>query len=640
MNRRGSINSPVTASYGSWRSPISSDVAASDSMWLFEPRFDGEILYWAEGRVSEGGRVCLVCRQPDGHKYDVIGPPFSARTRVHEYGGGSYAVAGGQVFFVNDRDQQIYVTSGNKQPKRITADHGSRYADLHIDHRRNRLICVHEDHSAGEGDPSAALVAIPFAGQGSPYVLSSDSDFYATPRLSPDGEQLAWLSWNHPDMPWTGAELRVARLNDSGLANSRVVAGGRGEAIFQPEWSPEGALYFVSDRTGWWNLYRHDGAETIPILPMMAEFGQPQWFFGLSTYDFDSADRLVCAYTTAGTWKFAFVNPHTGSFTPVDLPYQDISYVRARPGMAVFRAGAPDCAPAIVQLHLADLTTEVVKTAAPARPELARYFSVPQATEFPVSNDETGHAFYYPPANPDFLPPEGELPPVLIRVHGGPTAMSTNTLDYRVQYFTSRGFAVADINYRGSTGFGRQYRCALNGKWGVVDVEDCISLARHLVSAGLAGKSKILIAGGSSGGYTALCALARDRAFAAGASYFGVSDAAALCRDTHKFESHYLDWLIGPYPEAEEVYRQRSPVHLAGNISAPVIFFQGEEDAIVPPAQTELMVKTLHARGVPFAFLLFAGEQHGLRRAENIKRALDAELYFYASHLLRRELRF
>jgi dipeptidyl aminopeptidase/acylaminoacyl peptidase len=428
------------------------------------------------------------------------------------------------------------------------------------------------------------------------------------------------------------------------LASPLLIAGGPEESIFQPQWSPDGILYFISDRTGWWNLYRCDpAAGSIGALcPREAEFGRAQWSFGQSTYAFLSADHLVCTYSDNGHGHLARLDIAAGNLIPINLRYTDFGGIRCAGGRIVCRAGSPADPPAIVAIDPANGAVEVLRHSMPSAADdaLRPYFSVPQHLAFPTERGLTAYANYYPPANPDHLPPPGENPPLVVKCHGGPTASASSVLSLGIQYWTSRGIAVIDVDYGGSTGYGRAYRERLHGEWGVVDVDDCVNATRHVIAQGLADGERAVITGGSAGGYTVLAALARRDVFRGGASYYGVSDVAALARDTHKFESRYLDWLIGPYPERADLYRERSPLTHADGLDRPVIFFQGADDRVVPPNQTEMMVEALRRRGIPTGYLLFAGEQHGFRRADNIKRALDAELYFYASLIFRTRLSF
>jgi dipeptidyl aminopeptidase/acylaminoacyl peptidase len=476
------------------------------------------------------------------------------------------------------------------------------------------------------------LVSLSLKGDGTAgRVLASGNDFYSSPRLSPDGSKLAWLTWNHPNMPWDGTELWVGTLDDNGmLLTSECVAGGKEESIFQPEWSPNGQLYFVSDRNGWWNLFRthSDGAVEI-VCKKEAEFGLPQWGFGMSTYAFESAERIVSAYIDNGVARLAVIDTGTKEFEPIDCPYTDIRFVRAATGVAVMRAGSPSEAASIVKFDVESRTFEVLRRSSSLEIDAA-YLSTPRAIGFPTGDGLTAYAFYYPPTNPDYRAPEGELPPLLVESHGGPTSSAPTAMTLGIQYWTSRGIAVLDVNYGGSSGFGRAYRERLKGKWGVVDVDDCVNGARYLVEQQEVDGERLMITGGSAGGYTTLCALTFHDIFGAGASHYGVSDAEALVKDTHKFESRYLDGFMGPYPEYREVYIERSPIHFTERLACPVIFFQGLEDKVVPPNQAETMVEALRLKGIPVAYLAFAGEQHGFRQAKNIKRALDAELYFYS----------
>ncbi|HEX6441756.1 MAG TPA: prolyl oligopeptidase family serine peptidase, partial [Stellaceae bacterium] len=619
--------------YGSWRSPITSDVIVGETIGLGDILVDGGDIYWIEARPGEGGRNVIVRRAPDGGIEDMTPAPFSARTRVHEYGGGAAAVDRGVLYFSNFADQRLYRQPLGKAPEPLTPEPPAkaawRYADGRIDAARERWIGVREEHHA-DGRVDNAIVAVDLQRPGPGMVLAQGGDFYSSPKLSPDGSRLAWLSWNHPNMPWVGTELWLAEIAETGgLTPPRLIAGGISESIFQPEWSPDGTLFFISDRSGWWNLYRCDLATGAvhPLCPRAAEFGQAQWNFGQSTYAFLSADRLVCVYAEGGRGHLARLDISADRLLPIDLPYADFGQMRVADGRVVCRAGSFTEPSAIVAIDPESGAVEVLRQSAAsiAGSELRGYFSAARHLEFPTEHGLTAHANYYPPHSADHAAPSAEKPPLVVKCHGGPTSSGSSVLDLRIQYWTSRGIAVLDVDYAGSTGYGRGYRERLQGAWGVVDVEDCVNAARHAIATGLADGERAVITGGSAGGYTVLAALARGDIFKGGASYYGVSDAAALARDTHKFESRYLDWLIGPYPERADLYRERSPLTHAERLNCPVIFFQGSEDRVVPPNQTEMMVEALRRRGIPVGYLLFAGEQHGFRRADNIKRALDAE---------------
>jgi dipeptidyl aminopeptidase/acylaminoacyl peptidase len=635
------VSNPQIAPYGFWRSPITSDRIVAEVVRLGEIALDGEAIYWSEGRPNEGGRSVIVRRTADGAVADQTPPSFNVRTRVHEYGGGAFTVHDGILYFSNFADQRLYRQLSGQSPEPITPEGEWRYADGVIDGSRGQMICVREDHTGSDHEPVNALASVDLAGGTAPRVLVSGSDFYSTPRLSPDGSRLAWLSWNHPNMPWDGTELWVGELGPDGMVGERQkIAGGPEESIFQPVWSPDGTLYFVSDRTGWWNLHRQVGGSTEPLLPMEAEFAEPQWAFGLSTYAFVDADRLLCTFTREGTWRLAELDLRTRQCVPIDLPYTDFGEIHIAAGRAVFFAASPSEPLSLLRMELATKEWQVLRRSTQIEEALRPYFSSPEPVAFPTTDGLTAYGLFYPPHNPDYQAPEGERPPLLVKCHGGPTAAASSTLSLSNQYWTSRGIAVLDVNYGGSTGYGRAYRQRLEGKWGVVDVDDCANGASSLAEQGRVDGRRMAISGGSAGGYTVLCALTFRRVFNAGASYYGVSDLEALARDTHKFESRYLDRLIGPYPAARELYEQRSPIHFTEKLAVPVIFLQGAEDKIVPPNQAEAMVDALRAKQVPVAYLLFEGEQHGFRRAENIKRALDAELLFYSTLLFHCGLRF
>jgi dipeptidyl aminopeptidase/acylaminoacyl peptidase len=616
------------APYGSWKSPITSDLIVSESIGLGQVAIDGEDIYWVEGRPAEGGRNVIVRRTADGRTTDVTPPPFNARTRVHEYGGGAFLITDGTIYFSDFADQRLYCAAG-KEPLPVTPEATLRYADGVFDRRHKRIICVCEDHTESEQEAVNTIVSLDLE-SGESHTLISGHDFYAAPRLSPDGTRLAWLAWDHPNMPWDGTELWVGEIRaDGSLGQTERVAGGAAESIFQPEWSPDGTLYFVSDRTGWWNLYCLRDGEVEPLVEMEAEFGLPQWVFGMRTYAFESARRIICAYTQQGAWQLASLDPETRKLENIETPYTSISEVHAAPGRAVFHGGSPNEPMSIVQLDLATGEIEILRRSSTVGID-SGYLSPPQALEFPTENGLTAHAFFYPPRNRDYAAPAGELPPLLVLSHGGPTGTTSSAFRLEVQYWTSRGFAVLDVNYGGSTGYSRAYRQRLNGQWGVVDVDDCANGARYLAGRGEVDGDRLIIRGGSAGGYTTLCALTFRDVFKAGASYYGVGDLEALAKETHKFESRYLDRLIGPYPERRDLYVARSPINFTDHLSCPVIFFQGLEDQVVPPTQAEMMVGALRQKKVPVAYLPFEGEQHGFRRAENIKRSLDAELYFYS----------
>ena len=623
------MTQPQTAPYGSWKSPISADLISTEGRRIIETVTDGEDIYWIEMRPTENGRYVIVRRTPDGETTDVTPAPFNARTRVHEYGGAALAVSDGVIYFSNFADQRLYRQTSGSNPQPITPEGGLRYADGVVDAKRNRLICVREDHTDTKREAINALVGIGMDGAEDAQILAIGNDFYAAPRLSPDGTHLAWMTWNHPNMPWDGAELWVGEISaDGSLVRTECVAGGVNESIFQPEWSPDGTLCFVSDRTDWWNLYRYQVGAVEPLCEMEAEFGRPQWIFGMSTYRFVSANQIICTYTQDGVWHLASLDITTRKLDPIETPYTSISNLQVVPGGVLFNASSSTEAASIVRLDLAARQFEIISRSSEIKIDPG-YLSTPQAIEFPTEGSLNAHAFFYPPQNRNYTAPAEDLPPLVVISHGGPTSATSTALDLEIQYWTSRGIAVLDVNYGGSSGYGRAYRQRLNGQWGLVDVDDCVNGAQYLAERGCVDANRLAIRGGSAGGYTTLSALTFRDVFKAGASYYGISDLEAMTTDTHKFESRYLDSLIGPYPEERDRYRERSPIHFTDRLSCPLILFQGLEDKVVPPKQAEMMVDALRVKGLPVAYVPFEGEQHGFRRSENIQRSLEAELYFY-----------
>ncbi len=619
-----------TASYGTWRSPITADLILAGSIGLGTVAVDGDTLYWLESRPSEKGRNVLVKYASNGQHQDLTPAPFNVRTRVHEYGGGSFLIANGITYFSHFADQQIYYQTDGKEPQKLTQDEHKRYADFCLDDTRNRLIVVCEDHEKEHQEPSNYLATVDLS-TGEVQPLVTGSDFYSSPRLSPDRRFLTWLTWEHPNLPWDSTQLWLGELNAQGeLTDIRCLAGQElVESIAEPRWSPDGNLYFVSDRAGWWNFYRYVDGNVEAIYPMEAEFAYPHWVFGLSSYGFFNAETVICTYTQEGSWYLGELNVSTQQLTTFEIPYSNLGSLTIHNDQVFFIASSPTQSSAVIGFHLKDKTYQVLKQSSQV-PLDPHYFSIPEALTFPTENGLMAHAWYYPPHNPDYQVPAGQLPPLLVKSHGGPTAAAGNSLSLKIQYWTSRGFGYLDVNYGGSTGYGRDYRQRLDGQWGIVDVADCINGAKYLVNQGKVDPNKLAISGGSAGGYTTLAALTFYNTFKAGASHYGVSDLEALAQDTHKFEARYLDRLIGPYPQAKDLYYQRSPIHFTDKLACPVVFFQGLEDKIVPPNQAEMMVEALKQKGLPVAYVAFPEEQHGFRQSANIKKALEGEFYFYA----------
>lgn len=589
-------------------------------------------MYWAEGRPDENGRTVIVHRSPDGSLEDVTPHPFNARTRVHEYGGGAFVVSQGHVYFSNFDDNCLYASQAGSKPVQITNNPAKRYADLVVDATRNRLLCVCEDHTTSDIQAQTTIAAIDLA-TGAEQTLVSNNDFFASPRLNPDGSQLVWLTWSHPNMPWDGTELWLADVAEDGLlTDTRMIAGGPNESIAEPSWSPTGDLYYISDRSNWWNLYQFSATGSEPVVARSAEFTSPQWTFAQSHYGFSDAGSVVAAYTEDGWWKLAQIQFHESSdavMIPLQTDATVLSSVQVQGSRAVFIAASPTTYSAVVLYDLKTQQTLVLRSSCET-PVDSAYLSHPKSIAFPTENGLTAYAYYYPPHNPDYEAPANERPPLLVHTHGGPTSAATSALSLGTQYWTSRGFAVVDVNYGGSSGYGRQFRDRLKGNWGIVDVADCVNAALYLVDQGQVDRNRMAIAGGSAGGYTTLAALAFRDVFGAGASHFGLSELEVFATETHKFESRYMDGLLGPYPERKDIYYARSPIHFTDQISCPVIFFQGLDDKIVPPNQAELMVEELRAKHLPVAYIAFPGEGHGFRRAANIRRAVDGEFYFYS----------
>lgn len=635
----------TTHPYGEWPSPISAADVVAAAATPGDVRVVGAVdepeVFWSESRPDEGGRIQVVRWRSDGPTTDLLPEGWSARTRVHEYGGGAWLATPHHLFFASWDDQRLYRLALDAdgpagEPVPITPEpsesHALRYADLDLAADGTRLVCVRERHEAGE--VVNELVSVPADGDGEPVVLSAGTDFVAAPRVSPDGATIAWLTWDHPDMPWDATLLHTADLSTdaTAIADAIVVAGGPGESVIQPSWRSDGVLHFVSDRTDWWNVYALDDGEVRAVTHVEQEIGTPAWVFGMSRYAFLDDGRLVYAATDAGLDRLYLANS-TGAATPLELPYTEIASVVAHGRSVLFVGAGFDSEAVVVALPVGDDGPGPERVIRPSRPLSVgpEWFSRGEPISFASgpSGERTAHAIHYRPNNPDVTAPEGEAPPLLVLIHGGPTAMARARLDLAKQYWTTRGFAVVDVNYGGSTGFGRPYRRLLDGAWGVVDIEDCVAAAEHLASQGAADRARLCIRGGSAGGFTVLAALVQTDTFAAGASSYGVADLTALAEETHKFESRYLDGLVGAYPAERAVYDERSPINHVDRLDDPLIVFQGLEDEIVPPNQSEMIVEALRAKGVPVAYLAFEGEQHGFRRSETVIRVLESELAFY-----------
>jgi dipeptidyl aminopeptidase/acylaminoacyl peptidase len=628
------------ANYGTWKSEISAgnvaDVGMGSILPITELKVIGEYVYWIERKSDQGGRQVVVQSLEDGSTRDRVVGDFNARTTVHEYGGGSYCAYQEVVFFSNFEDQRIYRVEHGSEPKAITPEpartRATRYADSITSQDGRWLIAVRERHESSE-EVFNELVVIPTDGSDEPQVIASGHDFYSTPKLSPDGQSLAWLSWNHPQMPWNGTELWVAKIDQKfGLSEGIRIAGGSTTSIFQPEWAQSGVLHFISDKNGWWNLYKYAQGKMKEVLLKDVDIGYPHWIFGISRYAHLSDGQIALIYSTDGIDQLALLNPADDTLQSIEIPFTSFSppYLRCDHENALWViAGSAYEIPSVIRIDPISRQFEVVHRGSNVvyDPEL---ISAPRSIEYSTTDAKRAYAFFYEPKNPEFQGPEGALPPLIVKSHGGPTSAARCHLQLEIQYWTSRGFAVVDVNYGGSTGFGRAYRERLEGTWGIVDSNDCIAAAQYLVDQGWVDGDRLIIRGGSAGGFTTLSALTFHDVFTAGASYYGVPDLKALSLHTHKFEAHYLDRLLGPLPEAEKLYYARSPIHFTDRLSCPMILLQGLEDRVVPPSQAETMIDALEEKGLPYAYVAFDNERHGFRRRENVIRSLEAEYSFYA----------
>ncbi|MGW2182435.1 prolyl oligopeptidase family serine peptidase [Streptomyces sp. NPDC001732] len=625
------------ARYGTWSSPVSEEHAAHSIFRLGDIQVDGDDVYWAEERPEEGGRIALVRRRPDGRVADVGPPELSVRSSVYEYGGGSFLVDDGTAYVASDGDLRLWRFGADGGEAPLTPENRSvRYADLSIDHSRERLVCLAEVHGEGGTYPDHRLVSVPLGGGAKePEVLLRGRDFLCSPRVGPDGKQLCWIEWSAPNMPWDGTELWLADLDGEGRpTGARKVAGGPAESVIQPQWGPDGMLYFVSDRSGFWNIHRLCSGRSEPVTALKADFGRPQWVLHLVNYAFLDATTIAAAGCDNGRWRLYVVDVPTATAREIPLPHTEAgSVVRSRRSRIVLDAATPFAPRSVVEVTPETGAFEVLGRVQAADPIAEEFLSEPEPVSFTGGGGQTSHAFFYRPRNPDFRAPDGTLPPLLVRAHGGPTAASSPMLDYSIQYWTSRGIAVLDVNYGGSSGYGREYRERLVGRWGETDALDCVAGAEHMVALGEVDPDGLVIQGASAGGFTVLNALAFHSTFHVGICYYGIADLVAFDQGTHKFESHYCERLVGPYPGAKDVYRERSPLYSAHRVSSPVILFQGLADPVVPADQSRAMYEAVRENGVPCAYLAFEGEEHGFREADNVHRCMRAELYFVGSVL-------
>ncbi|QDZ22143.1 dipeptidyl aminopeptidase [Chloropicon primus] len=636
------------APYGSWKSPVTSEVATKGALRLGGMAFGrGEETYWVEGRPAEGGRNVLVREDGEGPPVDVTPKDVNVRTRVHEYGGGAWKILpdANLALFTDFKTQRLYKQSLDAEesaPEPLTPGvEGSalRFADFCPDLGRNRVLCVVEDHRGSQKEPQNFLAAVELDGSCSePLKLVSGADFYSSPSLNSDGTKLAFVQWDHPSMPWDITSVMVVDLGPDGLpaGEPTLVAGGpeKEEAPQQPSWTPDGRLIYVSDEgSGWWNLFQWcaDG-ESKNICPRPGcEFGGPPWILGVSSYHVLTDDKIICSYSDASATgnTLAYLTVSTGELEEIPIPYETFGAFDVRGDGRLGALGRSAVKPSeiAVQDKAGEWVTKRKSSSLELDPE---YISQAKVIKYNVGDDRFSYMYYYSPRNPDYEGSEDVGPPLLVKTHGGPTASTSSSFNPMIQYWTTRGFAVADVNYGGSTGYGREYRELLKGNWGIVDVEDAAAAATYLSSRGMADPKRLAIDGGSAGGYTTLACLTFTDVFSAGCSLYGVASLEALAGDTHKFEKRYLDYLVGPYPEKKDVYKERAPIENLDKLSAPLMLFQGTEDKIVPPNQAESMMKVCVEKGIPAALEMFEGEQHGFRKEENIRRCLDGEYDFFS----------
>ncbi len=661
-------NIPEKRPFGAWKSPIIATQLTQSSVRLSQVELDlvndlaqKKALYWLESRPQEKGRSVLVRKNlsSDAPAEDVLPAPWSIRSRCHEYGGNSFAIHNGQLYFVEASSQRLYhfdTQNPESAPRPLTSAINWRFADLCIDLTRKQLIALREDHTVVDNgerkEERNEIVAVPLDGSAendpsAMTILASGCDFYSNPRISPNGEQLSWLCWNHPHMPWDNTVIVIANIQSDGSLTTTETIGDLdhgNESRFQPQWSPEGDLLFMSDKNNWWQPYRwHQGADSSVVAPVLesavssttaenleAEFATPQWVFGMSTYGFVSPHSLICTYTQKGRWQLGAIDIKTGELEALDTPFCSISGITAdaSTGACAFLAASETAFETVYFLDSPTATPQLIAHSNAATVD-QDYLSIPEPIQFTSTDDRIAFGFYYSPKNSEFTGSDQEKPPLIVMGHGGPTGATEAGLNLKVQYWTSRGFAVLDVNYAGSTGYGRTFRDSLKPHWGVRDVEDLCAGAEHLVKEGKADPERLITRGSSAGGYSVLSALTFKNTFKAGCSLYGIADLEALLRDTHKFEARYFDSLIGPYPEKAETYKARSPINHIDGLSCPVIFFQGMDDKVVPPNQAEAMVSAMKEKGIPVAYIPFEGEGHGFRQASTIERSLEAELSFY-----------
>jgi len=620
--------------YGSWESTITPEKITEGGLRFSEIRSSGSDLYFLEGRPEESGRYVIVKQASDGKISDAIPKEFNSRNAVHEYGGGSYAVGQKNIYFTNWNDQRIYKVNGenvNPITKEPPFEKSIRYSDLTLSIDEEWLFCVRETHFEKE-EAKNELVAISTT-ENSQIVLCTGRDFYSSPRINPTNKEICWLEWDHPNMPWDGTELFIANFDLDGLSEIKFIDGSKNISIIQPEWSDSGELIYISDESGWWNLKKYSENTTATILDEETDHGEPAWNFGVRTY-FLKDDYIYLRGSSKNNNKGLIrkINISGEIIEEIEVLHTSIGGLTHHENKALYIGASPVSNSEIVSYDLMKKNEETIKESNPVKIDIEE-ISIPEEISFPTTQNAIAYGYFYKPKNKNFQGESEEKPPLLVISHGGPTSATSNALNLSIQYWTNRGIAVADVNYRGSTGYGKKFRDSLKGNWGVYDTDDCIAAVDHLSEKGLVDSSRVAIKGGSAGGYTTINALTFHDRFAVGATYYGIADLSVFIDDTHKFESKYLESLIGKYPEEKEIYYERSAINFTDQLSCPMIIFQGTEDKIVPPSQAEIMAQGLRDKKIPFSLIMYEGEQHGFRQSKNIISSLESELYFYSKVL-------
>jgi dipeptidyl aminopeptidase/acylaminoacyl peptidase len=610
-------NKKKIAKYGSWLSPINAKIISEETVTFSEINLKDGTVYWLELRPWQKGRVALMSYNKMLKK-ELLPEKYSVKSKINEYGGGALLVTKNKIYFVNYDDQQIYCREQNGSIKKITSIDNVRFADGCFNYQDESLYYVMEDHRDKKVKNSIVKITV----DGCVKEFAAGNDFYSNPRISPDGKELAYITWNHPNMPWDGTELWVVDLTSG---QKKLIAGGVSESVLDPKWSPDGQLYYVSDRNGWWNLYRAKSLE--PVVKIEGEFVLPPWELGSSLIGFSGKD-IYCSYVQNAVNKFLRIFPND-NIRFRNLPFTRIDGLAADKNYVALIAVSPQLPISIILFDKKTDKFKIIRRGSTVKID-PQNIAEPISIEFPTTNGQKAYAFYYAPKNKNYKAPKDELPPLIVMCHGGPSYHVTPSYSWNILFWTSRGYAVVDVNYGGSTGYGKAYRERLNGQWGIVDVDDCTNAAIYCVEHGLADKNRLAIEGGSAGGFTVLSSMIAKNNFKVGANYYGVTDLLLMLKETHKFESNYFDKLIGPFPLCKQLYIERSPVNNIDKIKNSVIIFQGGKDAIVPPSQSQIIYDSLVAKKIPTAYLLFKDERHGFDIAENIQKALEAQLYFFS----------